>query len=127
MNNAPFFEIVSNDSGVTAIFGDDPVRIFPFEYAQINGNQLTAPYATYQLSGGNPNNNLSQRPDSDSVDLQIDVYGTNVTETKNGANALESAIELDCHIMRLLSGSIEPETKLYKTTFITQWFVSRET
>jgi len=125
MNNAPFFEIVQADPAVQAIFGTNPCRIYPFEYAVTKGDQLTKPYATFQLSGGSPNNNLSKRPDSDIIDLQIDIYGRTVTETKAAANAIEEAIELDCHIMRLLTGTIEPETKLYRTSFQTQWHTAR--
>jgi hypothetical protein len=125
MNNAPFFDIVKNNAGVQAIFGTNPVRIYPFEYAQTKGDQLTKPYATFQLSGGRPENNLSDRPKSDYVDLQIDIYGTKVKETKDAADAIETAVELDCYIVRLLSGSIENETKLYRSTFLTSWFVGR--
>lgn len=126
MNNAPFFEIVSVSAAVQAIFGSNPVRIFPFEYAQTKGDKLTKPYATFQLTGGNPDNNLSDRPDSDSIDLQIDVYATTVEDTREAANAIEYAIELDCHIMRIMNEQIDGPTKLYRTTFSTQWFVSRE-
>lgn len=125
MNNAPFFEIVSADAGVQAIFGVNPCRIYPFEYAQTKGDKLTKPYATFQLSGGGPANNLSQRPDSDMIDLQIDVYASTVADTKAAADAIEYALELNCHIMRLLTGTIEPETKLYRSSFITQWHVNR--
>lgn len=126
MNNAPFFEIVSASAAVKAIFGSDPVRIFPFDYAQTKGDKLTKPYATFRLTGGEPDNNLSDRPKSDTIDLQIDVYGRQVDDTRNAANAIEYAIELDCHIMRIMNEQIDGQTKLYRTTFLTQWFVSRE-
>lgn len=125
MNEAPFFTIASADSGVTDIFGVSPCRIHPFDYAVTKGDKITKPYATFQLSGGIPANNLSARPDFDTIDLQIDVYGTDVASTREAANAIEYAIELDCHIMRLMTEVLEAPTKLYRTTFMTQWFVPR--
>jgi len=125
MNDAPFFTLAAADSGVQAIFGVNPTRIFPFDYAVTKGDLLTKPYAVFQLTGGVPTNNLSARPDSDSIDLQVDIYGTTVSETREAANAIEYAIELNCHITRVMSEKIEGATKLYRTTFITEWFVDR--
>lgn len=126
MNDAPFFTIVSADAGVQAIFGSAPCRVFPFDYAVTKGDKITKPYAVFQLTGGSPSNNLSRRPDSDTIDLQVDVYGTTVAETRDAADAIEYAIEEDCYVMRVMSEKVENETKLYRTTFTTQWFVPRE-
>ena len=125
MNDAPFFTLVAADSDVQAIFGTSPVRVYPFDYAVTKGDKLSKPYATFQLTGGLPANNLSDRPCSDSIDLQVDIYGTTVAETRAAANAIEYAIELDCQITRIMSESIEGATKLYRTTFLTQWFINR--
>lgn len=126
MNDAPLFEIVSADAGVQALFGTNPCRVFPFGDTRIQGDKVTKPYAVFQLAGGTPENNLSDRPKSDFVDIQIDVYGKTVATTKAAQKAIEEAIELDCHIVRLLSAAIEPDTKLYRSSFQTQWNVKRE-
>ena len=125
MNDAPFFTLAAANSGVQAIFGVDPTRIFPFDYAVTKGDKLTKPYAVFQLTGGIPANNLSARPQFDSIDLQVDIFGTTVDECRVAANTIEEAIELDCYITRVMSEKIEGETKLYRTTFLTQWFVNR--
>jgi hypothetical protein len=125
MNDAPFFQTVKDDAGVQAIFGTNPCRIFPFGYTQTKGDKVTKPYAVFQQVGGSPDNNLSDRPKSDEIEIQVDVYAPKVADVKAAANAIETAIELDCHVVKIMGAVIEPETKLYRSTFLTQWRVNR--
>lgn len=120
-----FTDIVKDSAAIQAIFGVSPIRVYPAEYAVTAGDKITRPYAVWKKSGGAPDNTLSCRPRSERIEIQIDVYADSVKECRTAANAIEYAIELDCYVLRYLSEENEPGTKLYRTTYNTQWFERR--
>jgi hypothetical protein len=118
-------DVVKASSAIQAVLGANPIRFFPFEYAVIAGDKITRPYAVWTRTGGAPDNSLSCRPTSDRLDIQIDVYADSAKECKEVAAIVEYALELDCHITRYMSEQNETGTKLYRTTFMTEWFEPR--
>jgi len=126
MNQPPLFTVCLSDAGVMSILGDsEELRLYPFYYVKRQGFQLERPYAVWQTTGGSPENNLSDRPKSDNVNLQIDVYADTAQEARDAANAIEAAIELQCYITQYMREDLEADTKLYRTSFGVEWIVKR--
>jgi hypothetical protein len=118
----PIFQVAAAAQAVTALIGASPVRLYPFGEAP---QDETRPYAVWQTIGGSPENFLGNLPDLDSYSLQVDVYATTATASRNVAKALRDAIEPRAHITRWGGESREADTKLYRVSFDVEWFVPR--
>lgn len=117
-----FFSVAAADATVTGLFGTTPTRIYPFGEAP----QKTAlPYAVWQIVAGAPENYLSQTPDIDSWTIQIDVYGSNVTAVRSGAEAIRDAIEGAAHVTGWRGESRDPDTNNYRYSFDVDWWETR--
>lgn len=117
----PIFSICNSDSSVIGIFGD-PVRLYANGQAP---HGVTAPYATYQIISGSPENYIAGRPDADSFSMQIDVYAANGQLSQDGAEAIRDAIELYSYVTNWRGESKEDETRLYRYSFDVDWIVNR--
>lgn len=120
---APIFEVCAADPGVGALIGAGvDCRLYLFGEAPAG---VTKPYAVWQVVGGEPENYLADRPDSDRFELQIDVYGTAATQTRNVAAAIRDAIEPKAYITRWNGDSRDEQTKTYRYSFDVDWWVYR--
>jgi hypothetical protein len=124
----PLFPLINASPAVKAIIGSNPVRFWQFGQNQDQPAQY--PYAVWQRSSGEPENNLSAAPDMDGFTIQIDCYasGTNgATTVRNLAGAIRDAIEQPnaAHITSWLGESRDPETQAYRFTFLVDFFVPR--
>lgn len=120
--DVPFFTVCKADPTVQALLGGVLPRIFPFGEAP---QGVLKPYVVYQWVGGEPFNMLNCRPDADSSDLQIDVYGLTTQSSTDVAKAIRYAVELNCNITSYRGTSREEDTKLYRTSFDLTWLVNR--
>lgn len=120
--DTPFFVVCKADSTVQALLGGALPRIYPFGAAPQN---VTKPYVVYQSAGGFPLNMINCRPDADSQDLQIDVYGLTTQSTVAVAEAIRYAVELDCNVTNYRGTIRETDTLLYRTGFDLTWLVNR--
>jgi len=119
----PIFAKVAADPGVTALLGSSPVRFFPFGQAT---QGVQKPYAVWQLiSGGVPYNNLNCRPGGARYRIQIDVYASTASAARSAADAIEHAIELDCHVVSYNGEFRDPETQNYRSSFDVNWIEPR--
>lgn len=118
----PIFTICAAASGVTALLGTKPVRLFPFGEAP---EKVAAPYAVWQLVGGAPENYLGTLPDLDLLPTQVDVYGDSAASVLAVAAALRTAIEPHAHITRWRGQTRDAETGRYRFSFDVDWFVPR--
>lgn len=118
----PLFEICSANSRVTEVFGTSPCRIYPFNEAPQGAD---APYATWQVIGGSPENCLDRVPDVDQFAVSVDVYASTGEAARNGAEEIRDAIESDCHIGTWLGEGRDEKTRLYVVSFLADWIVDR--
>ena len=118
----PLFELISDDSDISAIFGTDPVRVWPFGSAP---DEADLPYAVWQTVSGGPENYISNTPDMDTFLVQIDVYAETATEAREGAEALRDAIEPYAHITAWRGESRDTETKNYRYSFDIEFLTAR--
>ena len=118
----PIFQEVAGHAPATALIGTNPVRFYPFGEAP---QDTPRPYAVWQIVTGFPENYLGQVPDVDSYTVQIDVYAATATSARNVAKAIRDAIEPVSHIMAWRGESRDPNTKDYRLSFDSDWFVNR--
>lgn len=119
----PIFTTCASDSGVQAVLGTGPVRLYPFGEAP--PQVLSTTYAVWQLIGGNPENYINETPDIDLFSIQVDVYAATVSAARAAAQALNNAIETVAHITRWGGESRDPDTNRYRVTFDVDWWVQR--
>ena len=120
--DTPFFNTCKVDPTVQALLGGAVPRIYPFGSAP---QSVVKPYVVYQSAGGFPLNMLNCRPDADSQDLQIDVYGMTQQSSTAVAEAIRYAVEQACYITNYRGTIREEETLLYRTGFDLTWLVDR--
>lgn len=112
----PLFPIVAADDGVKAILGSDPVRFYPFSSAPQDG---AFPYAVWGITDGDPYNDLSGVAAADHYSVTVNIYGDSVDSTRQAAQALRKALEVDIRITLTSWGleGREPQTGLYAISF----------
>lgn len=118
----PIFPTVAASTAVKALIGSNPVRCYQFGLAP---QDVTKPYVVWQRVFGSPENYMNQTPDMDSFTVQMDVYATSGDSARTVAAALRDAIEPVAHITSWLGESIDPDTKNYRFSFQTDWWVAR--
>ena len=118
----PIFKLVSASSDCKAILGSKPVRFFEFDSAPQN---TTKPYATWQLTQGTPENYMDCPPDVDQVTVQVDCWAETPQTTRDMADAIRSAIEMDAHLISVNIEGREPDTRLYRVTLIIDFWLTR--
>lgn len=119
----PIFAICSADAGVIALLGSGVnCRLYPFGEAPQN---VSKPYAVWQVVTGTPENYLNQVPDVDAWGIQVDVYSPTVSGCRSAAEALRDAIEPHAHIVTWGGDDRDPDTNNYRLTFSIDWWVDR--
>lgn len=118
----PVFELCSADLGVTAIFGENPLRIFPFGEAP---KDTERPYAVWQTINGLPENLLDDVPEVDFFTVQIDVYGESSEQVLEAAEAIRDAIEREAYVTAWYSTTKDQETNDYRFPFSADFIVER--
>jgi hypothetical protein len=122
MSLAPIFLVCSASEVVTQLLGSNPTRLYPFGQAPQN---VAKPYAVWQVIGGNPDNYISGRPDTDMFSLQVDVYAESGSSASNVGDAIRTAIELDAYTTNYNGDSRDEQTDHYRHSFDVDWIVSR--
>ena len=120
--NPPIFDILKANSGVTAILGSSPVRVFPFGEAP---QDVVDPYAVWQTISGQPMNYLGDLPDMDQFSVQVDVYGASAQGVRAAAKAIRDALEPVAYITSWRGESRDQETKRYRYSFDVDFHVAR--
>lgn len=86
-----FFQIMSTNNAVKALFGANPVRIYP--YGVVLDKVPPKSYALYSLFNATPYNYLSGRCDMDLSSLQVDIYADNSALAIDCFEAVRTALE----------------------------------
>jgi hypothetical protein len=122
----PIFQAV-NVTAVQSLLktGNGPLRFFSFGRAPQN---VTKPYAVWQVAGGSPENYISNTPDIDVVGIQIDVYASQqqgAEKAREVAAAIRDAIQPYCHITSWRGEFVDPETNNFRFSFDCDWWINR--
>jgi hypothetical protein len=121
---APIFTLCSADAGLQALLEDASgiFRMFPFGEVPEGESR---PYVVFQTVYGSPENYLGNVPDIDSYGIQVDVYAIEASAARDVTIALRDVIEPHAHIVGWSGEMRDPSTRLYRTGFTVDWFVSR--
>lgn len=122
MNTPPIFRLCAAATGVKALLGTAPVRLFLFGEAP---EGVQKPYAVWQVVGGSPENYLAGRPDTEQHSLQVDVYADTASTARAALAAIEQAIEQDAYVTRYGGESRDPETQNYRSSMDVDWITYR--
>jgi len=115
----PIYTILSGNSGVAALVS---TRIYPHGDAPA---EVTAPYITWFVVDGIPENQLSAVPDMDRFVVQVDCWHSTSAGVDVLATAIRSALEPVSHVTGILLNQREPETRLYRIALQFDYFMSR--
>lgn len=118
----PIFSVCSANSGVTAVLGSSPCRLYPFGEAPDN---IAAPYAVWQTISGSSENYLGNSPDADNFVIQVDVYADSASAARAAALALRNAIESSAYVLAWNGETRDPDTNRYRYSFDVSWIVQR--
>ena len=118
----PIFTTCKADSGVTALIGSSPMRLYQFGEAP---QGVTLPYVVWQLISGSPENYLNQVPDIDGFSIQVDVYAASASDARDTAEAIFDAIEPAAYVTSYNGETRDYETKNFRYSFTVDWIVDR--
>lgn len=123
MIDIPIFQLAKADPVVKGFLEkDDILRVWKFGSAP---DDAEAPYVTWQTITGDSNSSLDDRPVSDNVIIQIDVYATDEDVVDQVAKAIRFAIELDCYVVRYGEADKDTVTNMPHYSFDVSWIVNR--
>lgn len=105
-----------------AVAAQVAARIYPHAEAP---QDVEAPYITWFLAGGSPENTLSESPLVDRITVQIDCWHPTSSGVVQMAVAVRDAIEPHAHITGYPINIRDPETKLYRIGLQLDWWLSR--
>jgi hypothetical protein len=128
MQTPPIFDLCNADATVLGLLKSlgGQLRVYPFGFADQKGYDLTKPYLVWQTIGGAPDNKLEGGAAcSDLVVTQLDVYSDDVDTNRAVVNAVENAINNDCHITGYVNEELEQDTQLYRSNFSATWILQR--
>lgn len=108
----PVYSLLTADVGVTALVG---TRIYRHGAAP---QKVVAPYITWSLVSGTPENELSSLPRVDRLEVQIDCWsnntGTGDAEVESVATAVRDALEPVAHMTAIVANEQDFETRRYR-------------
>jgi hypothetical protein len=122
MKYPPIFQVAAADPAVTALIGQNPVRLYLFGMAP---DKPAVTYCVWQVINGNPDNYLAGRPDVEAYGLQVDVYASTASAARAAGQAIEYAIELASRVTSYNGETRDAETMLYRYSFDVDWIVQR--
>jgi hypothetical protein len=117
----PIFQTLKSAGAVTAILGATP-KVYRHGSAP---QDVVAPYVTWSVIAGVPENNLSSTPQIDRLPVQVDCWHTTDTGIEALAVAVRNALEGVCHMTGILLDEREPETKLYRISLQFDYWLPR--
>lgn len=100
---------------VRALVGSNPVRVYRHGSAP---QKVVAPYVTWFLVTGNPENALDELPRIDRQEVQIDCWSDNTgqgaKDIETLAQAVRDAIEPHYHMTAIVADGRDPDTDRYR-------------
>jgi hypothetical protein len=105
------FPLLAGDSDVTSLIGTAPVRVYRHGEAP---QKVVAPYVTWFLASGLPENVLDGTPPADSYSVQVDCWSNSDAEVEQLAQFVRDAIEPAHHMTSVGPNGRDPETMRYR-------------
>lgn len=122
----PVFPLLRAAQAVTALIGTSPTRAFRHGSAPQN---VAAPYVTWAVISGVPQNALDEVPRVDQLSVQVDCWsdntGTGSAAVEQLATAVRDALEPHAHMVSGPADSRDPETMRYRITMTFDFWRSR--
>lgn len=132
MMYAPLYARAMATPAVVALLDDGKgsIRLWPFgEQPKAPGPNPPPPklpYVTWQNIGGDPNNNVSDRPDADRFSIQVNVWAATSVQLWAVTTALRDIMEVEgCTIVRWGNTEIDAQTKAFGYDFDADWITYR--
>lgn len=126
MSFAPIFDTLKANSGVTALLGSNPCRVFPHGRAPAKGaTGYSEPYAVYRQIGGSPENHLSTVPNADFSITQIDVYANTTDAARDAITAIRDAVQVDADVSSVRDDGVDEKTSLRRMSIDVEWITNR--
>lgn len=121
----PVYPAIKGATAVTALIGNPP-RCYRHGAAPQN---VVAPYVTWAVVSGTPENNLSDPPPIDAYLVQVDCWsdntGTGDTQVEALARAVRDALEPKADMVSLDGDTRDYETQRYRITMTFKFWVHR--
>lgn len=121
----PLYRWLTEDATVAAQASD---RIYPFGEAPA---PVTYPYVTWQIISGLPEQYLGDRPDIDSVQVQVDCWGDGRVDVGGSkqvndlADAVRNVLEEHGYMVNFGSTERDPDTVSYRYRMDFQFWTPR--
>jgi hypothetical protein len=111
-----FYQIMSADNNVKALFGSEPVRIYPNN--PVMDKNPRKPYAVYGLFNVTPYNYLHGRCDMDMRSVQVDIYADTSAIVENCLETIRTTLEAagQGYLMNYSTPARDSETGLFRVT-----------
>lgn len=129
MNTPPLFQLAKADPTVVSLLSQGPIlKVFQFGMAPDN---ISDPYAVWQITGGYAENYLADAPKLDNVEIQLDVYGTDAQSVRACCVALRDAWQVQegrwdgGYLVAWVGESRDPTTLRYRCTFRMDFITKR--
>lgn len=121
------FPLLRDAAAVTALIGTAPVRAYRHGSAPQN---VAAPYVTWFLLSGEPQNVLDEVPRADRQTVQVDCWSDNAGTGSAGidalAKAVRDAIEPHAHMTAVSGDSQDPDTRRYRISMTFDFWTDRD-
>lgn len=109
------FPLIADSVPVTTLIGTDPVRFFRHGHAP---QKVQAPYCTWAVITGVPENTLDEVPRVDNFSIQVDCWSDNTgqgaVDIETLARAVRDALEPHAHMTAVVADGRDPETDRYR-------------
>jgi hypothetical protein len=115
----PIYSILRSSSAVV-----DAVSSKIYRHGAVPQN-CQAPYIAWSLVFGQPENTLSEAPQIDSLQLQVDVWHNKDSLVEELAKDVRNALEPYAHMTGIPFDGQEPDTKLYRMTLQFDYWLER--
>ena len=122
---APIFKLLNASDEVKSYLKSRGIlRAYEFGLAP---DSPVKPYLVWQDISALPQNHLDYPAKTDHITVQIDIYTADPTQLKLIREVARKALEIDnsCVVTDLRGNMRDPDTKLYRTGFDSNWFVDR--
>jgi hypothetical protein len=116
------FPLLSAAAPVTALIGTNPPRAYRHGRAP---QQVAAPYVTWSVVAGAPENMLSGVPSADSYGVRVDCWSDVDTEVETLAQAVRDAIEPFAHMTGVAADDRDAQTNRYRISLQFEFWVLR--
>lgn len=107
----PVFQTLKASTDVKAIVGTNPPRIYRHGEAPAG---VEAPYITWLLVSGVPENNISDPPPADRQSVQVDCWHNTDKGVDELGEAVRDALELVTHVTSYENFPRDPDTRRFR-------------